>query len=309
MIFRRVIAFQRRRRLHIGIFCSPRFRGSAECRIQTHTDFGGNVAARASPPLSSPVSTDKSAGKVAGGSGDFAADGFKVACFKLRGGNAGADCSDQYAARIEDAAGDAQKEIAVEGGDGDFRFADFIEEGVEGGAFRPTSPTTCWSKPKNCSARRTTSAIWSIPECVRPRWSPMEDIFNHAALSLRYRTRRDPFLQRRSTLLTLYRGLVNRIKADGELPGLEHAGTDTEYRHHAQEFLSDAALVCVVTGDKRLAGIVRHAAVLHDETIPLLPQRRSAGRQLRRIAAIRQLLLSRIDADARNDAPRRSDTG
>lgn len=59
----------------------------------------------------------------------------------------------------------------------------------------------------------------------------------------------------------LYWGLVNRVKSGGELPGLEHAGTDTEYRHHVLEFLSDTALVCAVTGDKRLAGIVRHVAL------------------------------------------------
>jgi len=60
---------------------------------------------------------------------------------------------------------------------------------------------------------------------------------------------------------TLYWGLLNRVRAGGELPGLEHAGTDTEYRHHVQEFLADTALVCAVTGDKRTAGIVRHAAL------------------------------------------------
>lgn len=60
---------------------------------------------------------------------------------------------------------------------------------------------------------------------------------------------------------SLYWGLVNRAKEYGTAPGLECAGTDTEFLHHVLEYLSDAALVCAVAPDDRLKVRLRHAAL------------------------------------------------
>ena len=64
-------------------------------------------------------------------------------------------------------------------------------------------------------------------------------------------------------LSNLYWGLLNRVKKYSHNPGLSSApGTNSEWWHHAAEYVTDAALVCALNPtDKSLNTWLRHAVL------------------------------------------------